>query len=89
MSSGVRGKKSIVPLGSTLGALDHDIASKGSLTPSVSLLVDVPEDCCESFYRGQVYVALKDSIFQPSSPFRHATYGYSEGKPKAIPAHVH
>ena len=33
VSSGVRGKKSIVPVGSNLSALDHDVGSKGSLTP--------------------------------------------------------
>lgn len=72
VSTGVRGKKSLVPVSSVLGALDHDIASKGSLTPSVCLHVDVPEAVTESFYRGQVHVTLKDSVFQPSSPFRHA-----------------
>ncbi|WAR09165.1 hypothetical protein MAR_019123 [Mya arenaria] len=72
VSSGVRGKKSIVPTISTLGALDHDVGSKGSLTPSVVLKVDVPELPSESFYRGQVLVTLKDSVFQPSTPFRHA-----------------
>ena len=56
----------------SLAALDHDVGSKGSLTPSLSLKVDIPENPGESFYRGQVFVALKDSIFQPSSPFRHA-----------------
>lgn len=73
ISTGVRGKKSIDPYSSVLGALDHDVASKGSLTPSVCLHVDIPNDATESFYRGQVHVTLKDSIFQPSSPFRHAT----------------
>ena len=67
----LRGKKSIVPVSSSL-ALDHDVGSKGSLTPSVSLKVDIPENPDKSFYHGQVFVALKDSIFQPSSPFRHA-----------------
>ena len=72
IASGVRGKKSIVPLASTLSALDHDINSKGSLTPSVCLNVDTPHEIGTSFYRGQVSVTLKDSIFQPSTPFRHA-----------------
>ena len=39
LSTGVRGKISHVPLNSILGALDHDVNQKGSLTPSVSLLV--------------------------------------------------
>ena len=33
ISSGVRGKKSIVPVLTVLGALDHDVNSKGSFTP--------------------------------------------------------
>lgn len=72
ISTGVRGRKSLVPVASNLSALDHDVASKGSLTPSVCLKIDVPDDPLDSFYRGQVFVTLKDSIFQSSSPFRHA-----------------
>lgn len=72
MSTGVRGKKSLVPSSSTLACLDHDLGSKGSLTPSVFLEVNIPESSDESFYRGQVSVILKDSIFQQSTPFRHA-----------------
>ena len=70
ISSGVRGKKSIVPSSTVLGALDH-VNSKGSLTPSVTLAVDISEEL-DTFYRGQVTVSLKDSVLQPSSPFRHA-----------------
>lgn len=70
-SSGVRGKKSIVPTNSNLSCLDHDVQNKGSLTPSVVLDVDVPEDVSDSFYRGQVTLTIKDSVFEPSSPFRH------------------
>lgn len=73
ISSGVRGKKSIVATGSILSALDHDVQQKGSLTPSVCLLVDIPEKVEDTFYKGQVFVTLKDSIFQPRSPWRHAT----------------
>ena len=68
----MRGKKSIVPTTSSLSALDHDLQSKGSLTPSVALKVEVPETIDESFYRGTVTVKYKDSVFQPSTPFRHA-----------------
>ena len=71
-SSGVRGKKSIVPVLTVLGALDHNVNSKGSFTPLVSLEVEIPDER-DSFDQGQVTVALKDSVLQPSSPFRHAT----------------
>ncbi|XP_071122564.1 uncharacterized protein [Mytilus edulis] len=72
VSTGVRGKKSLVPTGSTLSALDHDVSSKGSITPSVSLNVQIPEEKGGSFYQGKVNVTYKDSIFQASSPWRHA-----------------
>lgn len=71
LSSGVRGKKAIVSIGSMWSCLDHDCQSKGSLTPSVCLDVDIPSEKDESFYRGQVSVIMKDSVFQPSNPFRH------------------
>lgn len=31
LSTGVRGKKSIVPVGTVLGALDHDVNQKGNI----------------------------------------------------------
>lgn len=70
LSTGVRGKKSIVPVSSILAALDHDTAQKGSLTPYVSMLCNIPDETSESFYRGNVSVCLKDSVFQPSNSFR-------------------
>lgn len=62
MSSGVQGKKSLVPISALLGALDHDEQQKGSLTPSVYLNVEIPETVEDPFYRGQVSVFLKDSV---------------------------
>lgn len=71
-SSGVgRQKKSIVPLNFNLSCLDHDVQNKGSLTPSVLLDVDIPEDLADSFYRVRVTFTIKDSIFEHSLPFRH------------------
>ena len=72
ISLGVSGKKSIVPVSTVLGALNHNVNLKGSFTLSVSLEVEIPDEL-DSFYRGQVTVALKGSVLQPSSPFRHAT----------------
>ena len=34
--------------------------------------IDIPTNIDGSFYRGDVYISFKDSILQPSSPFRHA-----------------
>ena len=71
VSTGVRGRKSIVPTDQTLVALDHDM-TKCSITPSVVLCCDVPEDVERSFVQGQVVVNINDSVFQQSSPWRHA-----------------
>jgi hypothetical protein len=71
VSTGVRGRMSITPCSTTLGALDHDM-TKSSLTPSVLLRCDIPESVEKSFVRGQVTTVVNDSIFQMSSPFRHA-----------------
>ena len=71
ISSSVRYKKAIFPIGSLLSCLDHDCESKETLTPSVCLDVDIPSEKNESFYLGQVSVVMMDSVFQPSTPLRH------------------
>ena len=67
---GARG--SLAPEKATLGALDHDHFKAGSLTPSVMLMGDIPEEPGDSWYSGQVYVNLRDSVFEGSEPFLHA-----------------
>lgn len=44
--------------------------SKGSLTPSVCLEVDIPND--DSSFYSEAHVSYKDSIFQASSPWRRS-----------------
>lgn len=66
-----RGKRVIVGLSQSLEVGDHDF-TKFSLSPSVSLAVDVPESIEGSFYHGQVHVGLKENAFEPSSALRHA-----------------
>ena len=73
VQTGVRGKISIVPTTPTLAALDHDQQSKASLTTSVCLNVSVPNAKDGSFYRGNETVSYTDSVFESSSPIRHAT----------------
>lgn len=62
-------------------SLDHDFSCL-NLTPSVALVFEpgmVPQDEGEgvdwtapgSLYRGRAYVTVKDSITQPSNPWRH------------------
>jgi hypothetical protein len=72
LSTGVRGKQSLVSNSSVLGAEDHDVHHKGALTPSVYLHNANPETSEQSFCRGQVTVVVNDNILQQSSPIRHA-----------------
>ena len=71
VSTGVRGKQTIVPTSTTLVAGDHDM-TKSSLTPSVSLQCEIPDNSEQSFVRGKVQLIVNDSVFQSSNPFRHA-----------------
>ncbi|XP_078701692.1 uncharacterized protein LOC144927829 [Branchiostoma floridae x Branchiostoma belcheri] len=65
-----RGKSVLVAKNTTFAVADHDF-TKLKLTPSVILVSDVPESADDSFYRGKVFIALKDATFQSSSPIRH------------------
>ena len=62
-----RGRRVMVtgPAESRPTALDHDFC-RLLVTPSVTLVPAIPEVSSESFYQSQVYVAVKDSIFQSS-----------------------
>ena len=50
---------------------DHDF-TRFSMSPSVSFIVEIPEDIDGSFYSGEVHVGLKENCFKPSSASRHA-----------------
>ena len=67
-----RGKQVLVGLNERMVVGDHDF-TKFTLTPSVNLLVKIPETMEETFYHDRVFVGLKGSAFQSSSPIRHAT----------------
>lgn len=73
VSTAVCGKKSIVPTATSLVAMDHDM-NKGSLTPSVNLLCEIPSSIDMSFVRGKVFTAVNDSVLQSANPFRHAAF---------------
>ena len=66
-----RGKAVLVGLNEKMVVGDHDF-TKFTLTPSVNFLITIPETIEGSFYRGKVHVGLKDSIFEHSSPIKHA-----------------
>ncbi len=72
LTAGVRGRHVLTPSASTISALDHDQNCKGHLTPSVILQSELPDDPSKSFCTGQVTVSVNDSVFQASTPFRHA-----------------
>lgn len=65
-----RGRQVIVSQHNTFQVSDHDFTKCG-IIPSVTMICDIPYSIDESFYRGQVYVGLKDPIFQHSDPLRH------------------
>ncbi|KAK3107234.1 hypothetical protein FSP39_009952 [Pinctada imbricata] len=65
-----RGRQVLVAGNKILAASDNDFA-KMSIIPSVTMKIDIPEIITGSFYRGQVYVGLKDHIFESSSPIPH------------------
>lgn len=67
-----RGRRVLVSRNQSFQVADHDF-TKFSLIPSVSLVVDIPEDVTASWYTGQVLVGLKEGAFEPSSPLRHVT----------------
>ena len=66
------GKEVIVGSNPSFHVGDHDF-TKAKITPAVTLVCDVPNSLDETFYRGNVKVCYKDTIFQPSSPYRHVT----------------
>ena len=56
--------------GVTLESSDHNYHAV-NLTPSVNLLCEIPEDLTGSFCTGQIYVGIKDAVFEASDPLRH------------------
>ena len=71
MAAAERGRQVIVSQTKTFAVGDHDFA-RFSLIPSVILQVEIPESFKGSWYSGQVFVSLKDAVFESSSPLRHA-----------------
>ena len=71
INTGVRGRRSLVPTESFVGALDHDFHLHG-VVPSVALVISIPDSLRDSFHRGQVYVSNKNKVTQPSSALRHS-----------------
>lgn len=81
VSTGVRGRQSLVPTDTTLSALDHDVASIGSFATSVMLKVEIPAEVNKSWYRGQVSVCVNDAVFECANPFRNAAVMIHDADP--------
>lgn len=71
LQTGVRNKPTLAPDGVELYCLDHDYAGT-SLVPSVYLIHKLPLTDNGNWYPGYVSVGIKDGIFEPSCPWRHA-----------------
>jgi hypothetical protein len=71
-----RGKKVVVSKDTTFSVADHDFTKTG-IVPSVIMICNIPESINGDFYSEKVNIGLKDLIFQPSSPIRHATELYN------------
>ena len=67
-----RGRQVIVPTQARLQACDHDFTKFG-IVPSVTLIVDIPDEISGSWYHGEVKIMFKDTAFESSSPIRHST----------------
>lgn len=60
-----RGKKVVVGKKQQFQVADHDF-TKFSVTPSVTMEIDVSDEVEASFYRGQIHIGIKENAFQPS-----------------------
>ncbi len=81
-----RGRRLIVGRNESFEFADHDFTKFG-IIPSVSFFVDVPEDVTESWYDGHVFIGMKESVFEPSTPHRHMTELVAVLKSKVSLAH--
>jgi len=78
-----------------LAAMDHDF-HYGSIVPSVLLSCNIPSDIGGSFFcgdeetgTGQIFVTLRDAIFDPSKVFDHMaqminTFGIANKNPSVL-----
>ena len=71
ISTGARPLGQYAHQGADMARLDHDF-SPHSITPSATLVIDIPEAAGGKWYHGALHVGLKDSVFETSEPFRHA-----------------
>lgn len=68
VASAERSRRVLVRSDEAFTVADYDF-TKFALIPSVVFIIDFPEEISDSWYHGHVFVGLKDTIFEPSSPF--------------------
>ena len=71
-----RGRRVLVGRDTAFAVGDHDFTNM-SIIPSVCFLITIPQSVESSWYTGDVYVGLKEAVFEPSSPFRHVAEVYN------------
>ena len=67
-----RGRQVLVSMSQSFQVCDHDF-TRFSLIPTVLLKVDISSSIDGSWYDGEVFVGLKEAVFEPSSAMRHAS----------------
>ena len=67
-----QGKEVILSKNQLLQVADHHF-TKFSVSPSVTMEINIPDDIEGSFYEGQIHVGVKEICFQPSLPNCHVT----------------
>jgi len=63
-----RGKRMIVGRNETFEVSHHDFC-KFSIIPSVSFVLDIPEEFDQSWYRATVHIGYKDAVLESSMHF--------------------
>lgn len=76
VASAERGRQVPMEISQSLQAGDHDFTKFG-IIPSVAFVLDIPDDIESSWYTGDVYVGIKNTVFEPSSPLCHACELYN------------
>ena len=67
-----REKQVLVSTSQSFQVCDHDF-TRFSLIPTVLLRVDITASMDGSWYDDQVFVGIKEAVFEPSSALRHAS----------------
>ena len=70
------GRRVLVSGTETFQVSDHSFC-KFSVVPSVAFEIDISKNLEDSWYRGMVHTGYKDTVYESSSPLRHATELYS------------